>query len=191
MHLHGGRDRNWQKAVPVALSLRQHLSRRLGNNVAQFFNSKLSIARTINRIWTGLLIARLLPAYVAFATLKHMIPLQKLVRLAWSPPAGRRDHEAEKRLLAGVLRLSRFVGLPDRDCLQRSLLVYRLLSHAGADPLLVIGFRLKDGRLLGHAWVIVDGHAVFESEADLLKFSPAISFGLQGEPRLSDPTIAA
>jgi len=175
----------------VALSLRQHLSRRLGNNIAPFStSSKPSIARTISWIWTGLLIARFLPAYVAFATLKHIVPLQRLVRLAWSPPAGQRDHEAEKRLLASVLRLSQLVGLRDGDCLQRSLLVYRLLSRAGADPLLVIGFRRKDGRLLGHTWVIVDDHAIFESEADINTFSPAISFGSQGALRLSD-SIAA
>jgi hypothetical protein len=191
MHVNEGRDTNWQNAVTVALSLRQHLSRRVGNNVAPFFtSSKASIARTICRIRAGLLIARFLPAYVAFATLKHMVPLQRLVRLAWRPPADRRDHEAERRLVASVLRLSEFVGLRDRDCLQRSLLVYRLLSRAGAEPLLVIGFRRKDGRLLGHTWVIVDDRAIFESEADLITFSPAISFGSQGALRLSD-SIAA
>jgi hypothetical protein len=115
-----------------------------------------------------------------------MVPLQRLVRLAWCPPACRRDHEAERRLLASVLRLSQLVGLFDRDCLQRSLLVYRLLSRSGADPHLFIGFRRKDGRLLGHAWVIVEGNAIFESEADLLTFSPAISFAMRG--RFDCPT---
>jgi hypothetical protein len=38
--------------------------------------------------------------------------------------------------------------------------------------------------------VIVDDHAIFESEADLITFSPAISFGTQGALRLSD-SIAA
>jgi hypothetical protein len=188
MHLNKDRDTNWQNAVHVA---RLHKSRRIGSNVAAYFtSSKPLIARTLSRIWTGWLIARFLPAYVAFTMLKHMVPLQRLVRLAWRFPAGRRDHEAERRLVASVLRLSQFVGLRDRDCLQRSLLVYRLLSRAGADPLLVIGFRRKDGRLLGHTWVIVDDHAIFESEADLITFSPAISFGTQGALRLSD-SIAA
>jgi hypothetical protein len=86
----------------------------------------------------------------------------------------------EGRLTAGVLRLSRLVGLPDRDCLQRSLLLYRVLSRAGADPKLVVGFNRMDNRILGHAWVIVDGHAINEHETDLLRFTPALSFGAQG-----------
>src|SRR5262245_2437480 len=189
MHLNEGRDTNWQNAVHVD---RQHKSRQVGSNVAAYFTSSQPlIASTLSRIWNGWLIARFLPAYVAFATLKHMVPLQRLVRLAWRPPAGRRDPEAERQLVASVLRLSQFVGMHDRDCLQRSLLVYRLLSRAGADPLLVIGFRRKDGRLLGHTWVVIDDHAIFESQANLITFSPAISFGMRGSPRLSDSTIAA
>ena len=137
MHLNKDRDTNWQNAVHVA---RLHKSRRIGSNVAAYFtSSKPLIARTLSRIWTGWLIARFLPAYVAFTMLKHMVPLQRLVRLAWRFPAGRRDHEAERRLVASVLRLSQFVGLRDRDCLQRSLLVYRLLSRSGADPLGRVG----------------------------------------------------
>ena len=57
------------------------------------------------------------------------------------PPAGPRDHKVERRLAASVLRLSQLLSLSDRDCLQRSLLLYRLLSRAGANPILVIGFR--------------------------------------------------
>jgi hypothetical protein len=78
-----------------------------------------------------------------------------------------------------VLRLSQLTGLPDRDCLQRSLLLYRVLSRAGAAPTLVIGFRRINGGILGHAWVVVDNQPVIE-EAELLQYSPAFGFGARG-----------
>src|SRR5262249_31997015 len=94
-------------------------------------------------------------------------------------------------LTASVLRLSQLTGLPDRDCLQRSLLLYRVLSRAGAEPTLVVGFDRIDGRILGHARVTTDGHAVIEREADLLRFSPTFSFGTRGalllQPTLNTP----
>jgi hypothetical protein len=138
------------------------------------------ITRASNRLKTGLIVGRLLPAYVLLGLLKHIVPLRWLVHWAWCPPAGKRDCEAEHRSAASVLRLSQLVGLPDRDCLQRSLLLYRVLSRAGAEPKLVCGFDRMNGRILGHAWVIVDGHTLIEPETDLLRFSPAFSFGSRG-----------
>jgi len=57
-----------------------------------------------------------------------------------------------------------------------------MLSRAGADPTLVVGFDRMNGQILCHAWVIVDGHAVIESEVNLLRFSPALGFGFEGAP---------
>jgi hypothetical protein len=79
-----------------------------------------------------------------------------------------------------VLRLSQLAGLPDRDCLQRSLLLYRVLSRAGAEPTLVVGFNRINDQMLGHAWVVVDGHSVIEADTDLLRFTPTFSFGSRG-----------
>lgn len=138
------------------------------------------IKRASNRLKTGLIMGRLLPAYMLLGFLKHLIPLRWLARWAWCPPGGPRDREAEPRLAASVLRLSQLAGLPDRDCLQRSLLLYRVLSRAGAEPKLIVGFDRINGRIIGHAWVVVDGHAVIESETDLVRFSPAFSFGSRG-----------
>lgn len=121
-----------------------------------------------------------LPAYILFGILKHIVPLTQLARWAWCAPAGPRDRETERRLAASVMRLSQLTGLPDRDCLQRSLLLYRVLSRAGADPKLVVGFQRVNRQVLGHAWVTVDGRPVFEAEADLLRFVPALAFGMQG-----------
>jgi hypothetical protein len=138
-------------------------------------------ALALNRLKNGLLVVRLLPGYVLFGLLKHLVPLRALVRWAWCPPHGPRDLDAERRLAARVCRLSRLTGLLDRDCLQRSLLLYRMLSRAGANPTLVVGFRRMNGRTFGHAWVIVDGYPVIEPEINLLRFSPMLGFGFRGE----------
>jgi hypothetical protein len=154
------------------------------------FAIRLANSPVMRRLNTGLVMVRLLLAYITLATLKHLVPLNWLVRWAWRPPAGPRDRDAERRLAASVLRLSQLMGWADRDCLQRSLLLYRVLSQVGADPTLVVAFQRTNGRIRGHAWVSVDGHTVVEPEAQLLEFSPALRFGLRGE-LLPDPSNAS
>jgi hypothetical protein len=137
---------------------------------------------TLKRVKNGLVLCRLLPGYLMIGLLKRVVPLRWLARWAWRPPSGPRNREAERRLAAGVFRLSQLTGLHDRDCLHRSLLLYRVLSRAGADPTLVVGFQQMEGRILGHAWVIVDGQAVIEPEVNVSRFSPALGFGFKGAP---------
>jgi hypothetical protein len=138
------------------------------------------IKRSASRLQTGLAMCRLLPAYVLLGLLKHLLPLQTLTRWAWCRPEGPRDRQVELRLAGCVLRLSRLAGMADRDCLQRSLLLYHELSRAAAEPKLIVGFERKNGQIFGHAWVTVDGRPVIESESNLLEFSPALSFGSGG-----------
>ena len=109
-----------------------------------------------NRIRTVLDGCRIVPAYVLLGLLKHLVPLRWLAKWTWCETTGPRDRLAERRLTANVLRLSKLLRIADRDCLQRSLLLYRLLSAVGADPELVVGFREQDGKIIGHAWVLVD-----------------------------------
>jgi Transglutaminase-like superfamily len=134
----------------------------------------------LSRIRKSLVIGRLLPFYVLVAILKHFVPLQLLAQWAWRAPAAPRNREAEGQLAARVVRLSHLMGVTDRDCLQRSLLLYRVLSRAGADPTLVVGFERLDSRILGHAWVVVDGRALLELDTDLCRFSRALNFGSRG-----------
>jgi hypothetical protein len=47
--------------------------------------------------------------------------------------------------------------------------------------MLVVGFDRLNGKIFGHAWVIVDGRAIIEPEADLARFSPVLAFGWRGE----------
>ena len=149
------------------------------------------MTKVVHKLGNLLGVGRLLPAYMLFGLLKHLVPLRLLARWAWCRPGGSRDRAVERRLQRRVIRLSQLVGLPDRDCLQRSLLLYRALSRAGANPMLVIGFDRMNGRIFGHAWVVVDGHAVIESETDLLRFSPVLAFGWQGALLSPPPEVRA
>jgi hypothetical protein len=133
-----------------------------------------------NRLRTVLDGFHIVPAYVLLGLLKHLVPLRWLAKWTWCEKAGPRDRLAERRLTANVLRLSKLLRIADRDCLQRSLLLYRLLSAVGADPELVVGFREQDGKIIGHAWVLVDDMSIVEPESDLVRFSPVLRFGARG-----------
>jgi len=45
---------------------------------------------------------------------------------------------------------------------------------------LVVGFREQDGKIIGHAWVLVDEVSIVEPELDLVRFSPVLRFGARG-----------
>jgi Transglutaminase-like superfamily len=138
------------------------------------------IPRASRQIRTVLDGFRIVPAYLLLGLLKHLVPLRWLAKWTWCEKAGPRDPVAERRLTANVLRLSKLLRIADRDCLQRSLLLYRLLSALGADPELVVGLREQDGKIIGHAWVLVDGKSLVEPESDLVRFSPVLRFGARG-----------
>jgi hypothetical protein len=138
------------------------------------------IPRASNQIRTVLDGLRIAPAYVLLGLLKHIVPLRLLAKWTWCETTRPRDRLAERRLTANALRLSKLLRIADRDCLQRSLLLYRLLSAAGADPELVVGVREQDGKILGHAWVLVDGKSLVEPESALSPFSPVLRFGARG-----------
>jgi hypothetical protein len=130
---------------------------------------------------------RLAGPYAALGVLKHAVPLPRLARWAWLRPAGPRNAVAEALMLRSLVRLRRLT-LGDRgDCVQGSLVLYRALSRAGADPRLMVGFRRERGRLRGHAWVEVDGQAVAERAPIHERFTPAFAFGADGVPIVLPP----
>jgi hypothetical protein len=142
------------------------------------------------RIRSAWALARLLPAYASFALMKHVVPLETLARRAWREPDDRRDRAAEAHATSRVVRLAHLLRAADRDCLHRSLLLYRELSGAGADPALVLGFRREGAALRGHAWIVVDGRPIAESAESLAAFAPAMTFGAHGV-RTSAPDAPA
>ena len=72
--------------------------------------------------------------------------------------------------------LSRTTG---GNCLARSLVLYRYLSRADADPRLVVGMAKPD-QLLGHVWVTVDGRPLLETPETLGSYTEVVSFGRNG-----------
>lgn len=143
--------------------------------------------RPAGRRWANtVMTARLLGPYLMFAILKRVVPLPRLVRWAWLRPVGPRDRAMEAEALRCVVRLRNWLGAERGDCLQGSLALYRVLSRAGANPRLVVGFRRGSSAVSGHAWVEVDDACVIESPPTLHGFVAAFSFG-SGGMRLRSP----
>jgi Transglutaminase-like superfamily len=117
--------------------------------------------------------------------LKRLLPLPALVRLVWARPRSRtRDVERERRVAGLVRRLYRSpLAALDENCLERSLLTYRLLARLDASPELVTGVRRQGDAVIGHAWVTVDGEPVGESRESVEGFAPVLSFGPDGRQR--------
>jgi hypothetical protein len=84
-----------------------------------------------------------------------------------------------------IVRVSRLFGAGDRDCLQRSLLLFRELTAAGEAPVLYVGFRKAASGLEGHVWVTCDGRLIADSLEDVDRFAVAMRLsvgGLEGSP---------
>jgi hypothetical protein len=110
--------------------------------------------------------------------LKRTLPLERLVRLMWLPPrVATRNLEREQRTISVVARLSRSKG---GNCLERSLVVYRYLARANADPRLVVGMTRPD-EYLGHVWVAVDRKPLLETTETLRGYKEVMRFGNDGE----------
>jgi hypothetical protein len=135
-----------------------------------------------NRFRRAARLARLLATFSALGVLKHVVSLPTLVRWASRPPSARATRAADD-ILSDVVRAGAFGGWPDRDCLQRSLLLYRELTRAGWRPELVVGFERGAAGLLGHAWVRADGRVIGDGDAAVARFEPALIFGADGALR--------
>jgi hypothetical protein len=136
-----------------------------------------SLASLLVRPADSLLALRTLGWMCVLPVLKRTVALPRLVRLMWVGPRGSvRDPEGEKRVIQVVARLSRASG---GNCLERSLILYRYLSRAGADPSLVVGMTRSD-RYLGHVWVTLDGQALLETSETLHAYAEVTAFGREG-----------
>jgi hypothetical protein len=120
--------------------------------------------------------AALLPA------LKHVLPTSRLVRVMWSNGGGGAiEPETVIRLARSIARLR---PMPFRDnCLERSLLAYRFLSMAGAEPRLMLGVKRTGKEVAGHAWITVGGDPVHDAPEALAEFTPVVEFGREGRQR--------
>jgi hypothetical protein len=51
-----------------------------------------------------------------------------------------------------------------RNCLKRSLVLYRYLNLQSEPAQFIIGVRKEDGELKGHSWIMVNGAPIFDDE---------------------------
>ncbi len=113
--------------------------------------------------------------------LKRALPLRRLVALMWTTGQADRSDEQERRIIALSARVTRLRPRLRSNCLERSLLTYRFLARAGADPRLVVGVSTLEGAIVGHAWVTLDGEPIHERREAVESFARLIEFGPGGE----------
>ena len=134
-----------------------------------------------------LLALRMLGWRLILRPLKRFVPLSRLVPLVCRPRASEpRRPGREARVLSLVDRLCRG-RLARGTCLERSLLAYRFLTEAGADPKLIIAVRREDDSFQWHAWVTRDGQPVHERAESLKAYIPVVVFDGHGSIEWSDP----
>jgi hypothetical protein len=130
------------------------------------------------------LAARMLGWVAVLPILKRTLPLPKVVRLCSRPSrAERRRVEREGEITALARRIYARSPVHNDNCLERSLVLYRFLSEAGAEPVLFVGVGKDANGIIGHAWVSVDGEPVHESHASLAPYAPVAVFGPDGRRR--------
>lgn len=132
-----------------------------------------ALARLLASPRDAWLAARALGWLCVLPVLKRTLALERLVRLMWLAPSGSaRDPGHERRTIGIVARLSRTSG---GNCLERSLVLYRYLARANADPRLVVGMARPD-EYLGHVWVTVDGQPLLETPETLGGYADVVTF---------------
>ena len=119
---------------------------------------------------------------VSLPILKHAVNVRALAGLMWSSPAAAFD---ETRCQQETERIRQFVTTGGRllvssNCLDRSLTLYRLLSRAGANPVLLLGARKTSDATAGHAWIEVAGQPFPGPDGE--EYAPIVGFGARGSP---------
>ena len=144
--------------------------------------------RPSERVRAALLAVRMLPWALAVPVLKRRLPAPRLVRLFAAGRARPRRPAREQAIAQATWWASRVQvrRFPD-NCLERSLLTYRYLGLAGAEPHLLMGVGREDGEMIGHAWVTTDGAAVHEFDDPRGRYGRLIEFGPDGRSAGSSP----
>lgn len=116
-------------------------------------------------------LARLALLAAVLPVLIRTLPLRRLLELLTPGDTKRRDDPDAKTIVRYVDRLLGLgVWVYRPNCLKRSLLLYHFLRRAGAPAIFCLGVRRRlehavdgnDAHLHGHAWISLDGRAVFE-----------------------------
>lgn len=128
---------------------------------------------------TTALVAEILLWSLVLPVLKRVVPLRRLI--AFLATSGKeRDEGAWPAIGRWSSTFTRLRPSLRSNCLERSLLAYRFLGHAGASPHLVVAVAQDGSRLIGHAWVTVDGEPLHESRSAVDRFTTLIEFDSRG-----------
>lgn len=130
-------------------------------------------------VWAGML-----------PVLKRTVPLARLVTLM----APRHRSAPSAKRTEDVVTLARWMyrtrALRD-NCLERSLITYRYLPAGNEGSLLVLGVSKGDDGPPGHAWLVVDGVAVHDTDEKLEKLVPVVAFDLDGRRQQPPGAVSA
>lgn len=122
---------------------------------------------------------------LALPLLKHLVPLPTLVHVLCAKPLASTADASQRRgpRVESVRHLLAEGGriVVSSNCLERSLMLYRFLTEAGAGPQLVMGVSKGDTGVAGHAWIEIDGQALADATTD--RFAPILIFGAEGRAR--------
>lgn len=137
--------------------------------------------RASNRVRVATLPIRITAWTLAVARLKRRLPIERLVRIVSTEPTMGRDPEVEAKIVTWAWRASRRrLGASPENCLDRSLVAFRYLGWAGAQPRLYLGVRREADEMTGHAWLAVDGEPVREPVSIAQDFAALIEFDARG-----------
>jgi hypothetical protein len=113
---------------------------------------------------------------IVLPVLKRVRPLHELARLMWSDPRAGLPRERELAVKSYAEWLYRGRPLFGDNCLERSLLLYRFLSEAGVDPILIVGAQRNGPCVAGHAWVKIQGRSIGDADG----YEAVVAFGPRG-----------
>jgi len=139
-------------------------------------------AATIESPADAVLAFRMLGWALVLPVLTTVTPLDTLVRvMSMRRTRASRDAEVERRIGSLASLTHRAAGAGRRDnCLERSLIAYRYLCAASADPVLVVGARHGPDGVEGHVWVTVDGQPAQDDGEEIGRYDPVTSFEADG-----------
>jgi hypothetical protein len=153
------------------------------------------VTRRISNLFRGLLVCartdahlllRVLGWRLALPILKHAVPVRTLAGWMSAAPDTSPGSSAQRRRVEALRQMLTHGGrvVMSGNCLERSLVLYRFLGEAGAEPTLVMGVNKAGGMVGGHAWIELDGEPIEETPQET--FAPVVVFGGRGEPRRAD-----
>lgn len=119
--------------------------------------------------------ALLLPVAISMGFALLGVPRTQAWARRWALPGKRRSVTANpgtaiEMTCRAQRRVMRTTGVRG-PCLVRSLTLWTMLLHSGIEAHLRVGFRKRDGKVQGHAWVEYNEHPINEVASETSTFA--------------------